>query len=131
MINDHISDMLTRINNAYAVHKKTVSMPSTKIVKAVAEVLLSEKYVSKVEETVGDNGFKTLTITLAYKNDAPAISHIKRISKPGVRIYRPLHSFKPVLSGLGIAILTTSKGIMSDRKAKMAHIGGEVLAELW
>ena len=131
MINDHISDMVVRIKNAYAMHKKTVSMPYTKVLEAVAGVMESEKYITKYEitgETVVD---KTLVLTLAYKADTAAISAVKRISKPGVRIYRPLHSFKPVLSGLGIAILTTSKGIMSDRQAKINKVGGEVLLELW
>ncbi len=131
MINDHISDMITRIKNAYAMHKKTVSMPYTKVLEAVANVLLSEKYIAKLEvkgETVTD---KELVVTLSYKDDTAAISSIKRISKPGVRIYRKVDSFKPVLSGLGIAILSTSKGIMSDRQAKINKIGGEVLLELW
>lgn len=131
MINDHVSDMITRIKNAYAMHKKTVAMPYTKVLEAVAKVLLDEKYLSKVEvvgEKVTD---KKLVVTLSYKNDTAAIASIKRISKPGVRIYRQVDSFKPVLSGLGIAILSTSKGIMSDRQAKINKVGGEVLAELW
>lgn len=131
MINDHISDMIVRIKNAYAMHKKTVSMPYTKVLEAVVKVLVEEKYLGSYEvngKTVVD---KALVLTLAYKEDTAAISHIKRISKPGVRMYRPLHSFRPVLSGLGIAILTTSKGIMSDRQAKLNKVGGEVLLELW
>jgi small subunit ribosomal protein S8 len=123
--------MITRIKNAYAMHKKTVSMPYTKVLEAVGNVLLSEKYIAKLEvkgETVTD---KQLVVTLSYKDDTAAISSIKRISKPGVRIYRRVDSFKPVLSGLGIAILSTSKGIMSDRQAKINKIGGEVLLELW
>lgn len=131
MINDHIGDMITRLKNASAMHKKTVSMPYTKVLEAVAKVMLDEKYLSDVKiegEKVVD---KKLVLTLVYKADTAAISAIKRISKPGVRMYRPLHSFKPVLSGLGIAILTTSKGIMSDRQAKINKVGGEVLLELW
>jgi small subunit ribosomal protein S8 len=106
-------------------------MPYTKVLEAVAKVMLDEKYIGdlKVEgEKVTD---KKLVLTLAYKSDTAAISSIKRISKPGVRIYRHVNDFKPVLSGLGIAILSTSKGIMSDRNAKINKIGGEVLAELW
>jgi small subunit ribosomal protein S8 len=131
MINDTLSDMVTRIKNAYAMHKKTVSMPYTKVLEAVASVMLSEKYISKFEvkgEGVTD---KTLVVSLSYKDDSAAITSIKRISKPGVRIYRHVADFKPVLSGLGIAILSTSKGIMSDRNAKINKIGGEVLLELW
>jgi small subunit ribosomal protein S8 len=123
--------MIVRIKNAYAMHKKTVSMPYTKVVEAVAKVMADEKYVAKYEVTGDTVVTKSLVITLAYKDDTAAISSIKRISKPGVRMYRPLHSFKPVLSGLGIAILTTSKGIMSDRQAKINKVGGEVLLELW
>lgn len=131
MINDHISDMITRIKNAYAMHKKTVSMPYTKVLESVAKVMLDEKYIGDIKiegELVTD---KKLVLSLAYREDAAAISQIKRISKPGVRIYRQVDNFKPVLSGLGIAILSTSKGIMSDRNAKISKIGGEVLLELW
>ena len=131
MINDHISDMLTRIKNAYAMHKKTISMPYTKVIEAVAKVMLDEKYITKLEVAGDKVTNKVLTLTLTYKADTAAISYVKRISKPGVRIYRHLGDFKPVLSGLGIAIISTSKGIMSDRQAKINKIGGEVLAELW
>ena len=131
MINDHIGDMITRIKNASAMHKKTVSMPYTKVLEAVAKVLIEEKYLGAYAVTGEKIVDKALVLTLVYKADTAAISAIKRISKPGVRIYRPLHNFKPVLSGLGIAILTTSKGIMSDRQAKINKVGGEVLLELW
>lgn len=131
MINDHISDMVTRIKNAYAMHKKTVSMPYTKVLEAVASVMLDEKYLSDLKVEGEKVTEKKLILTLAYKADTAAISSIKRISKPGVRIYRHVGDFKPVLSGLGIAILSTSKGVMSDRQAKINKIGGEVLAELW
>jgi len=131
MINDHISDMISRIKNAYAMHKKTVSMPYTKVLETVAKVMLEEKYLAGVKVEGDKLTEKQLVLTLAYKADTAAISSIKRISKPGVRIYRQVDSFKPVLSGLGIAILSTSKGVMSDRNAKIAKIGGEVLLELW
>ena len=131
MINDHISDMVTRIKNAYAMHKKTVSMPYTKAIESVAKVMLDEKYIAKLEVKGEGVTEKLLVLTLSYKDDTAAISAIKRISKPGVRIYRSVHSFKPVLSGMGIAILSTSKGVMSDRNAKINKIGGEVLLELW
>lgn len=106
-------------------------MPYTKALEAVGKVMLDEKYISDLKtegEKVTD---KKLVFTLSYKEDSAAISSIKRISKPGVRIYRKVDNFKPVLSGLGIAILSTSKGIMSDRQAKINKVGGEVLAELW
>jgi small subunit ribosomal protein S8 len=131
MINDHVSDMVTRIKNAYAMHKKTVSMPYTKVVEAVAKVMLDEKYLSDLKIEGKNVTEKKLILTLSYKDDTAAISSIKRISKPGVRIHRQVDNFKPVLSGLGIAILSTSKGIVSDRHAKIAKVGGEVLLELW
>lgn len=131
MINDHISDMLTRLNNAYSVGKKTVSMPYTKILERVAAVMLEEKYLSKVEAVEVEGKHKELKLALLYQNGNQAMAHVKRISKPGVRIYRQRKNFKPVLSGLGIAILSTSKGVMSDRKARELRVGGEVLAELW
>ncbi len=131
MINDHLSDMVTRIKNASAMHKKTVSMPHTKVLEAVAKVLVEEKYLAKLAVEGDKATEKKLVLTLSYKGDSPAISTIKRISKPGVRIYRPLHEFKPVLSGLGKAILSTSKGVMSDRQALLSKVGGEVLLELW
>jgi len=113
------------------MHKKTISMPYTKVIEAVAKVMLDEKYITKLEVAGDKVTNKVLTLTLTYKADTAAISYVKRISKPGVRIYRHLGDFKPVLSGLGIAIISTSKGIMSDRQAKINKIGGEVLAELW
>ncbi len=131
MINDHISDMITRLNNAYTVGKKTVSMPHTKILEAVAAVMLEEKYLSKVEAVEVEGKHKELKLTLLYQSGNQALAHVKRISKPGVRISRRRRDFKPVLSGIGIAILSTSKGVMSDRQARQSRVGGEVLAELW
>ena len=119
MINDHISDMITRLKNAYAMHKKTVSMPYTKVLESVGKVMLDEKYISALKVEGEKVTKKKLVLTLAYKADTAAISSIKRISKPGVRIYRQVDNFKPILSGLGIAILSTSQGIMSDRSAKI------------
>lgn len=131
MINDHIGDMITRLKNAYAMHKKTVSMPYTKVLESVGKVMLDEKYISALKVEGEKVTEQKLVLTLAYKADTAAISSIKRISKPGVRIYRQVDNFKPILSGLGIAIVSTSKGIMSDRSAKINKIGGEVLLELW
>lgn len=131
MINDHISDMITRIKNASAMHKKTVSMPHTKVLEAIAKVLQEEKYIAKFEVKGEGITDKELVITLSYKEDVAAISSIKRVSKPGVRIYKRIDNLKPVLSGMGTAIVSTSKGIMSLRQAKIAKIGGEVLLELW
>ena len=131
MINDHISDLLTRLNNAYVVGKKTITMPHTKMIEAVARVMLEEKYLRAVEVVTSEKKHQQLKLTLLYESGNRAMTHVTRISKPGVRIYRRRRDFKPVLSGLGIAILSTSKGIMSDRKARESRVGGEVLAELW
>lgn len=131
MINDHISDLLTRLNNAYVVGKKTIIMPHTKMIEAVARVMLEEKYLRAVEVVTSAKKHRELKLTLLYESGNRAMTHVTRISKPGVRLYRSRRNFKPVLSGLGIAILSTSKGVMSDRKARESRVGGEVLAELW
>lgn len=131
MINDHISDMLARIKNAYAVHKKSLSLPHTRLSEAVALVMVEEKYLTKLEIDDKAGGHKTLKLTLAYQDGSPALTQAKRVSKPGVRRYSSIATLKPVLSGMGIAILSTSQGVMSSRQAKKLHIGGEVLAQLW
>lgn len=131
MINDHLSDMFARIKNAGAVGKKTIRVPYTKLCEAVARVMLEEKYLAGVA-VEGDNvATHVLVITLSYHQGTPAISSLRRISKPGVRIQRRVNHLKPVLSGLGISILSTSSGIMSDRTARTRKLGGEVLAELY
>ena len=128
MINDHVADMLTRIKNAYAVGKKEVLLPHTKMCESVARVMLKEKYLTEV--SVSEDK-KTLKLALQYVDSQPALSAVRRISKPGVRIYSAIDGLKPVLSGMGIAILSTPKGVMSSKDAKKQHVGGEVLAELW
>ena len=131
MINDHLSDMFARIKNAGAVGKKTIRVPYTKLCEAVARVMLEEKYLAGVA-VEGDNvATRALVITLSYHQGTPAIASLRRISKPGVRIQRRVNHLKPVLSGLGISILSTSSGIMSDRTARTRKLGGEVLAELY
>lgn len=125
-IQDPLSDMLTRIRNAQAVAKRDVSMPSSKAKVAVAEVLMNEGYIEefKVTETEGK---KTLTIVLKYFQGEPVISELKRVSKPGLRQYRNKHELPSVQGGLGTAIVSTSKGVMSDRQARALGQGGEVL----
>lgn len=128
-MNHALSDMLARIKNAYKVGKKTVSMPHSNLLEAVARVLVTEKYLGEVK--VDNNPQKTLTLTLNYVNGAPALTSAKMISVPGVRIYKKSTDLKPVLSGMGIAVISTSKGIISDKTARKQKIGGEVLMELW
>lgn len=131
MNNDRLSDMITRIRNAYLAHKKSVVVPHTTHLEAVAKVLVEEKYLASSEVQTNDAKHKNIVLTLAYSGITPAISMIKRISKPGVRMYSKSTSLRPVLSGMGIAILSTPQGVMTDRAAKKAKVGGEVLFELW
>jgi small subunit ribosomal protein S8 len=130
-VNDPISDMLTRIRNANSAGKADVSMPSTKVLVEVARVLQEEGYVENyyVEDTKPQ---KTLTITLKYGNKrARTIRGIRRISKPGLRIYTSVEDMPRVLGGLGTAVISTSKGMMSDRDARKLGVGGEVIAYVW
>jgi len=130
-VTDPIADMLTRIRNANAAGKAEVSMPSSKVLVEVARVMCEEGYISgyDVEDTKPQ---KTLTITLKYGNrGAKTIKGIRRISKPGLRIYRSAADLPRVLGGLGTAIVSTSKGMMCDRDARKAGVGGEIIAYLW
>ena len=127
---DPIADMLTRIRNANQLKYETVSMPSSKVKCTIASVLLNEGYISdfKVEGEVK----KVLTLTLKYgANGERVITNLKRISKPGLRITVGAENLPRVLNGLGIAIMSTSSGIMTDKKARKAGVGGEVLAYVW
>lgn len=126
---DVIADMLTRIRNALAAKHDTVEIPASNTKKAIAKILLDEGYVSDVEILEGVQG--TIKITLKYDGKDKVISGLKRISKPGLRVYVGTDDVPQVLGGLGIAILSTSKGIMTGKDAKKAHQGGEVLAYVW
>ena len=125
MMTDPISDMLTRVRNALAVGKLEVKMPASKIKSAIAQVLKDEGYISNF--SVDDTVKKTLTITLKYYQGKPVISMLKRVSKPGLRIYRNKGELPTVLAGLGIAIISTSTGLLTDASARSAGCGGEVL----
>ena len=130
-ITDPVSDMLTRIRNANSANKAEVSMPSTKVLVAIAGVMLAEGYIAgfDVEDTKPQ---KTLHITLKYgARHAKVIRGIKRVSKPGLRIYSTADKLPRVLGGLGTAIISTSRGMMCDRDARKAGIGGEVIAYVW
>lgn len=126
---DVIADMLTRIRNAIMAKHETVEIPASNTKKAIADILLKEGYVSDVKVEDGIQG--TIVITLKYDGNKKVISGLKRISKPGLRVYVGADDIPPVLGGLGIAILSTSKGIMTGKDAKKAHQGGEVLAYVW
>ena len=122
---DPISDMLTRIRNAQAMHKTTVIMPGARMKTAIAEVLKSEGYINGYSVTEGVK--PELTIELKYFEGKPVIDMLKRVSRPGLRIYRVCKNMPKVLGGLGITIVSTSKGLMTDRKARSLGIGGEII----
>jgi len=131
MMTDSIADMLTRIRNAIRVENPYVDLPSSRVKQGVAEVLKREGYIWDWEEIEGTPA-KQLRIYLKYgPNGERVIRHIRRISKPGRRIYRGYQKLKPVLNGLGICILSTSRGVISDREARQRRLGGEVLCEVW
>ena len=124
---DPIADMLTRIRNAHKIKAKSVIMPSSKIKVNIAKVLLKEGYVKGFDEEEIGNGKKDLNIHLKYYQGSPVIEKIRRVSRPGLRIYKPRNQLPQVMGGLGIAIVSTSKGIMSDREAREQGEGGEIL----
>ena len=126
-MSDPISDMLTRIRNAQMAEKVTVVMPSSKIKAAIAKVLQDEGYVDGFNVISGEGGKNMLEIGLKYYSGRPVIENIQRISRPGLRVYKGSDDIPKVMNGLGIAIVSTSKGLMTDRKARANGIGGEVL----
>ena len=128
---DPIADMLTRLRNANSAHHDSVSMPYSKLKAAIANILKTEGYIADWSEEEARVG-KTLTITLKYSsNRERAISGIKRVSKPGLRVYAKSTKLPKVLGGLGVAILSTSSGLLTDREASEKGVGGEVLAYIW
>ena len=131
MMTDPIADMLTRIRNAVRVERPHVSIPTSKVKRGLAEVLKREGYIWSWEET-DTLPVRHLRIELKYgPNGERLIRHIKRISTPGRRVYSGATDLKPVLNGLGISIISTSRGVISDREARQRKLGGEVLCELW
>ncbi len=130
--NDPIADMLTRIRNANIAKHDTVDVPSSRIKLAIADILLDEGYIKKYEMV--DNGkFQDIRITLKYADDKnkKIITGLKRISKPGLRIYAGRDELPRVLGGLGVAIISTNQGVITDKKARELNVGGEVLAFIW
>ena len=131
-MSDPIADMLTRIRNANTAKHDTVDIPSSKMKVAIADILEKEGYIAKYE-IVNEGGFDVIHITLKYgatKNDK-IISGIKRISKPGLRVYAGKDEIPRVLGGLGVAILSTNQGVITDKEARKLQVGGEVLAFVW
>ena len=125
-MSDPIADMLTRIRNAQMVEKASVSMPASKLKTAIAQVLKEEGYIDgfQIKE---EGGKKELVIALKYYAGRPVIERIERVSRPGLRVYRGAKEIPQVMNGLGVAIVTTPKGVMTDRKARAVGVGGEVL----
>ena len=129
---DPIADMLTRIRNANSSKHKTVDVPKSKMKLAIAQILLDEGYIKSFEEIKDENSQGTLRITLKYtENGKKVIDGLKRISKPGLRVYASKDELPRVLNGLGIALISTSKGIKTDKEARAEGLGGEVLAYIW
>lgn len=129
-ITDKIADMLTRIRNAAAANHPTVDIPASKLKINIAQILVNEGYI-KSFETIKGEVEDQIRVTLKYVGRQPAITGIKRISKPGLRIYSNAADMPKVLDGLGIAIVSTSNGIMTDKTARQQKVGGEVLAYVW
>ena len=131
-MSDPIADMLTRIRNANTAKHDTVEIPASKMKKAIADILLSEGYVQAVD-IIEDGKFETIKITLKYGVDKKEkiITGLKRISKPGLRVYASKDELPRVLGGLGTAIISTNKGVLTDKEARKQNVGGEVLAFVW
>ncbi len=130
VVTDTIADFLTRIRNANMVKHETVVIPSSNTKVSLAKLLKEEGFISNYE-IVEENGFKNIKITLKYVNGQKAIQGLKRISKPGLRVYVEAEKLPKVLNGLGVAIISTNKGIITDKQAREANVGGEVLAYVW
>ncbi|GAA4351246.1 30S ribosomal protein S8 [Kangiella taiwanensis] len=122
---DPIADMLTRIRNGQTAAKKTVEIPASKIKKAIAEVLVDEGFINGY--SVNEGAIPTMTVELKYYQGRPVIDELKRVSRPGLRIYKKVDELPKVIGGLGIAVISTSKGVMTDRAARKAGHGGEII----
>ncbi len=127
---DPIADMTTRIRNAEMVGRDKVSMPASKVKLAIARVLKDEGYIANYN-VEGEEKKPTLVVFLKYHNNKPVIEHIKRVSRPGLRVYKNCSELPNILGGMGISIVSTSKGVMSDKHARKQGLGGEVLCEVW
>lgn len=129
---DTIADMLTRIRNGVAVQRNSVDVLSSSLNRSVADVLQREGYIEDVRDVLDPRGHPALRVLLKYDHDGdPVISKIGRVSRPGRRVYRGVREIPRVLNGLGISVVSTSKGVMSDREARTAGVGGEILCEIW
>ena len=131
VVTDPIADMLTRVRNALTIRRQEVMVPASKTKQAIAEILFNEGYIESYE-LVSDGNYKSIKLILKYgPNGEKVIQGLKRISKPGLRVYAESRDIPMVLNGLGIAIVSTNKGIMTDKEARRQNVGGEVLAFVW
>ena len=130
VMTDPIADMLTRIRNANRQHHETVMVPASKLKVDIAEILKNEGF-RKGYKVEGEGPIKNIVITLKYRGNERVITDLKRISKPGLRVYAKVNEIPKVLNGLGIVILSTSQGLMTDKEARAKQVGGEVLAYIW
>nr|YP_001019085.1 ribosomal protein S8 [Chlorokybus atmophyticus]Q19VB3.2 RecName: Full=Small ribosomal subunit protein uS8c; AltName: Full=30S ribosomal protein S8, chloroplastic [Chlorokybus atmophyticus]ABD62254.2 ribosomal protein S8 [Chlorokybus atmophyticus] len=133
MVNDTVADMITRIRNANLVRQTNVQVIASNTTNSIASILKDEGFVEKIQTIETDSGLSSLLITLKYqgKRRKPYITALKRISKPGLRVYANSREIPRVLGGIGIAIISTSKGIMTDRRARHEKVGGEILCYVW
>lgn len=130
MLTDPIADMLTRIRNASLAHKSEVVLPYSNLKYAIAKVLEGEGYIGEVKK-VADGKFSKIEITVKYEADGPRIRNIRRVSKPGQRVYRKAEELPNVLSGFGIAVISTPNGVMTNKEAKKRRLGGEIICEVY
>jgi small subunit ribosomal protein S8 len=130
MLTDPIADLCTRIRNAYQVHQRSVSIPYSKIKEGIAEILVAEKYLEE-KKIEGKGKEKKIILTLRYKGKEPVLMGIKRISRPGRRVYSRADKIPSVLSGLGIIIVSTPQGLMTNRQASKENLGGEIICSVW
>lgn len=129
VMTDPIADMLTRVRNAQQAHHETVDIPSSKMKESIAQILKEEGFICDYK--ISGDVKKVITVTLKYAGNTKVISGIKRVSKPGLRVFADAEKLPRVLNGLGIAIISTSQGLMTDKNARTKHIGGEVVAYVW
>lgn len=131
MTTDPIADMLTRIRNGYMAKKHEVSLPYSKIKMAIIEILVQEGFVSSAEKVDGKDGFPEIKVRMKYSAGRPAVTEITRVSRPGLRVYKKKGEFPVVQSGYGIAIVSTPKGVMTNRAARTQGLGGELMCTIW
>lgn len=133
MVNDSVADALIRLKNGYRANKEMVVLPYSKLVLAILKVLQAEGYIGEFKAVVDEKNkaFQMFNVTLRYENRKPVLTEVKRISKPGLRIYKGTKQLPWVLNGMGIALISTPKGVMTDKSARKEGLGGEIMALVW